>query len=164
MQTFLPDPDFDQSAAYLDRARLQKQIVETFQIMKALTVPGYGWQNHPAVRMWRGHRHALLRYQRACVREWGRRVFTSLLDMGDKTAALMQLAADRGEVFYIGDPEWLGDERVHASHRSNLLRKDPEAYGAIGWSEPADLPYIWPVGRAGTLIYYSGHEPRGKAA
>jgi hypothetical protein len=26
-------------------------------------------------------------------------------------------------------PPWFGDERSHASHRSNLLRKDPEFYG-----------------------------------
>jgi hypothetical protein len=41
-------------------------------------------------------------------------------------------------------PPWLGDERLHASHRSNLLRKDPEHYGQFEWTEPDDLPYWWP--------------------
>jgi hypothetical protein len=38
----------------------------------------------------------------------------------------------------------LGDEAFHASHRSNLLRKDRDYYGAFGWTEPDDLPYVWP--------------------
>lgn len=45
-------------------------------------------------------------------------------------------------------PAWWGDESVHASHRSNLLRKDPQFYSAFGWSEPHDLPYVWPEGGA----------------
>jgi hypothetical protein len=44
-------------------------------------------------------------------------------------------------------PPWLGDEAFHASHRSNLLRKNPEWYGQFGWTEPDDLPYVWPVGK-----------------
>ena len=35
--------------------RLGKQGVEALQVVRALTRPGYGWQNHPAVRMWRGY-------------------------------------------------------------------------------------------------------------
>jgi hypothetical protein len=42
-------------------------------------------------------------------------------------------------------PNWIGDEKFHASHRSNLLRKDKEFYGKFGWAEPDDLPYFWPV-------------------
>jgi hypothetical protein len=42
-------------------------------------------------------------------------------------------------------PHWLGDERIHASHRSNLIRKDPAHYSQFNWSESADIPYYWPV-------------------
>jgi hypothetical protein len=42
------------------------------------------------------------------------------------------------------DPPWLGDEAVHASHRSNLLRKNPTHYGQFGWEESTDLEYVWP--------------------
>jgi hypothetical protein len=42
-------------------------------------------------------------------------------------------------------PPWWGDPAFHASHRSNLLRKDPVWYGQFGWAEPPDLPYVWPV-------------------
>ena len=42
-------------------------------------------------------------------------------------------------------PEWIGDDRVHASHRSNLLRKDFSFYSKFGWSESSDMPYFWPI-------------------
>ena len=42
-------------------------------------------------------------------------------------------------------PPWFGNEKVHASHRSNLLRKDSEFYGKYNWKESPDLPYFWPV-------------------
>jgi hypothetical protein len=28
---------------------------------------------------------------------------------------------------------------------SNLIRKNPQHYSQYGWTEPQDLPYIWPV-------------------
>jgi hypothetical protein len=42
-------------------------------------------------------------------------------------------------------PAWIGDDRVHASHRSNLLRKNPAYYAAHGWTEPDNIEYYWPV-------------------
>jgi hypothetical protein len=41
-------------------------------------------------------------------------------------------------------PPWLGNESFHASHRSNLLRKDFDYYSQFKWTEPTTLPYIWP--------------------
>ena len=62
MQTFLPYADFERSARALDAKRLGKQRVETIQVVRALTRPGYGWANHPAVLMWKGYEEALGRY------------------------------------------------------------------------------------------------------
>jgi hypothetical protein len=42
-------------------------------------------------------------------------------------------------------PPWVGDDRVHASHRSNLLRKDLEYYSKYRWKEPRDMEYYWPI-------------------
>jgi hypothetical protein len=42
-------------------------------------------------------------------------------------------------------PHWLGREDFHASHRSNLIRKDPIWYGQFGWTEPNNIEYIWPT-------------------
>ena len=39
-------------------------------------------------------------------------------------------------------PAWWGFEPMHASHRSNLTRKDAEHYGKY-FDDPAGKPYIW---------------------
>jgi len=70
MQTFLPYPNFTKSAAVLDRQRLGKQRVETLQILRALSDSSYGWQNHPAVKMWRGCERALAAYGLLICAEW----------------------------------------------------------------------------------------------
>src|SRR5215213_84794 len=75
MQTFLPYPDFVASAEALDDRRLGKQRVEAMQVIRALTRPVYGWQHHPAVRMWRGHEEALGAYALEICREWCRRSY-----------------------------------------------------------------------------------------
>src|SRR5690606_3092372 len=62
VQTSLPLPDFDESARLLDVRRLGKQRVEALQVLRGLTVPGYGWRRHPAVLMWAGYEEALVRY------------------------------------------------------------------------------------------------------
>ena len=41
-------------------------------------------------------------------------------------------------------PTWWGDESVHSSHRSNLLRKLPEHYSSFGWTDDPSVPYFWP--------------------
>ncbi|WP_214403792.1 MSMEG_6728 family protein [Pseudonocardia lacus] len=155
MQTFLPHPDFAASAAALDTKRLGKQRVETLQVVRALTVSGYGWQNHPAVLMWRGHLEALGRYGLEVVDAWLARGF------GDTCAAsirhdLREAGVDavrtQAELAAAGAlPPWLGDEALHRSHRSALLRKDPGWYGPLFAGVPDDLPYVWPVRSAKVL-------------
>ena len=147
MQTFLPDPDYAKSAKYLDNKRLGKQRLECKQILLALGVavgphkPGKrGWRNHPAVRMWRGYETSLIIYGACMCSEWRKRGFQDTLgiEFRDVYAAVTDGYPAR-------KPEWIGEEAFHASHRSNLLRKDKEYYGKFGWTEPDDLPYIWPV-------------------
>ncbi|MBV9952951.1 MAG: MSMEG_6728 family protein, partial [Acidimicrobiia bacterium] len=53
---------------------------------------------------------------------------------------------DQRELAEAGElPPWLGDEALHRSHRSALLRKDPAHYAPIFGEEPDDLDYVWPV-------------------
>lgn len=131
MQTFLPYPDFRESARVLDMRRLGKQRVEAKQIATAL-VRGGAWSRHPATLMWSGHLVALGAYYNAVLDEWVRRGYRSTM-VRMPTSAVYRL------------PFWVGDDTFHASHRSNLLRKDPAHYGQFGWQEPSDLPYVWPV-------------------
>jgi hypothetical protein len=70
VQTFLPYPDFVESAKVLDRKRLGKQRVEAIQVVRALTREQYGWRHHPVVAMWRGYEEALGRYGFTIVDAW----------------------------------------------------------------------------------------------
>ena len=144
MQTFLPYPDPRRSAEALDDRRLGKQRVETFQVLRALTWPTYGWKHHPVTRMWRGFVPALVAYGLACVDEWEARgradaTRTALLEFTGGTVPDWDALHDRGEV-----PPWVGDEALHLSHRSSLVRKDPELYRPRFGDVPDDLPYVWP--------------------
>lgn len=161
MQTFLPYPDFAQSARCLDRQRLGKQRVEVLQLLKALLVPGSGWSNHPAAKMWRGFENRLVEYGIQICREWtwGRGYEDTCWDKIIEMSRGIYKVTKRRDV-WVKDgprvegiqplrrkytPSWLGDPAFHAAHRSNLLRKNPEWYGQFGWTEPNDLPYVWPT-------------------
>lgn len=167
MQTFLPYPDFYQSAAVLDRRRLGKQRVETMQIMQALTGKKLiktvvhrgeiltlspsewrlvdakpGWMNHSATRMWRGYEHVLLEYQKAVVYEW-----TQVRGYLDNCLRSTYAIYGLGEFQPAGEkPPWLGNEAFHRSHQSQLVQKDPAYYRPYFPDVPIDLPYIWPEG------------------
>ena len=138
MQTFLPYPDLRVSCQVLDDRRLGKQRVETYQILRALTWPEYAWKNHPAVRMWRGFVPALVEYGLESCREWVRRGYA------DSVAAELVAWTGGEEPEGARLPPWFGLEPLHLSHRSALLRKDPERYGPVFGDVPDDLPYVWP--------------------
>lgn len=140
MQTFLPYPSFSDSAFALDDKRLNKQRVETKQILNALFGRSKGWVHHPATRMWEGCEPLLIEYGIAMTKEWL---------MRGKNDSMLPWFENQFDTFGVllprQTPHWLGDEAFHASHRSNLLRKDPVWYGQYGWKEPPDLPYVWPT-------------------
>ncbi len=141
MQTFLPYPDFRESARVLDDKRLGKQRVEAMQLHRAI-VGTTGWSSHPAAVMWRQHPRALARYGLIICVEWISRGFRDSLSDYFWDA---QFGDDQPTpVLKLGMPWWLGDDQFHASHRSNLLRKKPDHYGRLGWVETDDLPYVWP--------------------
>jgi hypothetical protein len=94
--------------------------------------------------MWRGFAPALVAYGVACVAEWQRR------GHADSTRPMIEEfapGADRRTLERIGQlPPWLGDDRLHGSHRAALVRKDPAFYRPLfgDVDEPAD--YWWPGG------------------
>src|SRR5690349_15751305 len=149
MQTFLPFADFESSARVLDTKRLGKQRVEVIQVLRALTVPGYGWRHHPAAAMWAGYEEALVRYGLQICDQWCRedRADTCATTLVTDLASTVGIAAIRTQPELAADgelPPWLGDEDVHRSHRSALVRKDPEHYRRFFPDVPDDLPYVWP--------------------
>lgn len=160
MQTFLPLPNFKETAKVLDRQRCGKQRVEALQILYILvgldahTVnvaidetnaqtkiskrKKTAWVKHPAVLMWKGHEKALVRYGLTMCQEWISRGYKD-------TCTKKFLYVDsllRGE---IKNPDWVGDEKFHLSHKSNLVRKLPSHYGKIWPNVSGDLEYVWPI-------------------
>jgi hypothetical protein len=134
MQTFLPYPNIRKSLECLDNKRLGKQRVEAMQIINALERDGGAWYNHPATQMWKYHINTLKLYHNIAIDLWIARGFKNTMkqyEISDITVPIL--------------PAWFGNPAFHASHRSNLLRKNPEWYGQFGWTEPNDLPYIWPT-------------------
>ena len=149
MQTFLPVRSFVKSAEFLDTKRLGKQRVEAAQIAEILLnqpilpknlqsiVPFnrefMAWSNHPAVLMWKNHDQWLLNYLDCTIGEWCSRDYNNTIQVPNYDCS--------NQV----PPAWLGDEKFHQSHRSNLIRKDPLFYSKF-WPEEADnLPYFWPT-------------------
>lgn len=151
MQTFLPYRDFTASAHTLDTKRLGKQRVESIQVLRGLIQPGYGWRHHPAVKMWQGYGEALVRYGLDMCAVWTAtgRADTCAETLRTDLRAATGITAVRtiDELAAAGElPPWLGDERVHLSHRSALVRKDPGFYRPLfGDDVPDDLPYVWPA-------------------
>ena len=154
MNTFLPYPSFEKSAKVLDNKRLNKQIVECYQILKAITLPDYGWQNHPAVNMWREHPISLFSYTWYLNIEYtDRKVERDKLFMApnhksyDNAAKFFTInySYPRYCQSIIDMPDFIGYEPFHLSHQSNLLRKDLYHYNKyFDTSVPIDLPYYWP--------------------
>ena len=141
MQTFIPYPDFQSSASVLDRQRLGKQRVETLQILNALAGLSKGWVNHPATKMWRGHETALVQYGIAICQEWQMRGYKDSCEEKIWNVS-KNFRPNRGFALL---PPWWGSDLVHDSHKSNLLRKNPEWYSHYNWNVPDDLPYEWPT-------------------
>lgn len=155
MQTFLPFEDFRRSAACLDPARLGKQRIECLLVIGH--VQGVRWDktsseyvkaleqsNHPTVEQWRKHYPFLFLYTSTIFIEWENRGFSD--GLGSRFRRNFAIGT-----MDLVKPKWLGDERLHSSHRSVLLGKDYAYYSRAGWHEtPAkrsangSWPYFWP--------------------
>lgn len=155
MQTFLPHPSKRESLDALDNKRLNKQILECYQILKVLSKqsPSNAWRNHPAVLMWEGAENELWRYAMTAVK---------LADMrGIKTennlANLKALAKTSVLSWGDNDPAWVKSptviKRVNTTHQANLYRKDPIYYAHYAnsvnseYNKPccSTCQYYWPT-------------------
>lgn len=149
MQSFLPYPNFAESAKVLDYRRLGKQRVECKQMLHAL---GYaivdrqliptearttGWVNHPCTAMWRGYEHALAVYMAYMVSEWVSRGYNNTMEFVEDSVG--------NHPDNVTMPPWMGDELVHSSHRSRLMQKAPEHYKQFGWADNPTMRYWWPI-------------------
>ena len=129
MQTFLPSSDYEYSAQILDNKRLNKQILEGYQILKVLSGASESgaWRNHPAVLMWKDAEHSLMDYIDHMVYEADWRGIKT-----DKNVSnLKTLKSAFSHLWGKAQPVWSKPEhvkRVTMTHKANLYRKDPEIY------------------------------------
>lgn len=145
MQTFLPYSDFAASAAVIDNARLGNQCYR-----ECKTLLNGGWKHHPASKMWRGYEGALCMYALALADEMGRRF------KPDGSPKWKPEVVTRWQEYFdtsmngllLDMPPWLGDDRLHSTHRGRLLAKDAVWYSQFNWTEkpiPENSGYWWPV-------------------
>lgn len=127
MQTFLPFESFPKSASHLDNSRLNKQLVECWQIFNAIRK---NWRhekaarvNHPAVLQWVQSPGCYLLYCKAIAAEYEKRrqvTHASFAKIMEEQEAFVKECPFVCKVDY---PEWLGNEELHANHRGRLKFK-----------------------------------------
>ena len=127
MQTFLPFQNYAESAESLDNKRLNKQILEAYQILKVLSgqSPSGAWRNHPAVLMWKNAEYSLRTYAKTMISEAKSRGIKT-----DKNEANIDALEDLcGPIWGTNKPFWANSSgphlnRINITHRANLYRKD----------------------------------------
>tara|TARA_R110002012_G_C11343646_1_gene578648 strand:- start:57 stop:326 length:270 start_codon:yes stop_codon:yes gene_type:complete len=81
--------------------------------------------------MWRGYAPALRMYMRAAIIEWVHRGYRNTMEIPAREEYT--------------SPSWLyKSSPVCISHQANLVRKDPEYYGAQFPEVDPLMPYHWP--------------------
>ena len=115
MNTFLIDTDFLRTGMILDSSRLGNQCWREDK-----TLVNGGWPHHPASKMWQGYEKALCHHGLAmALAMQARRMYKP-----ETRRKWAQYWLDKGKEFPdTGEPPWLGDERIYASHRGVLLAK-----------------------------------------
>ena len=152
MQTFLPSSNFTTAAHMLDSKRLNKQILEAYQILNVLSgqSPTGGWRNHPAVKMWRGHEMILLKYANAMIQEAKWRGIKT-----DKNESNINNLYNKASLTWGNEePSWMHNKsklmRIVTTHKANLFKKDPLYY--IKFQPAIFSPYNKPC--CDTCKYY----------
>lgn len=153
MQTFLASSDYEYAAQILDNKRLNKQILEGYQILKILSGASESgaWRNHPAVLMWKGSETELMSYIDNMVYEAEFRGIKTVNNVKNLTELKQKYGTQWGRVV----PKWMKDPdtilRVVTTHKASLFNKDPIYYASFksALSSPYNTPccdgckYYW---------------------
>lgn len=137
MQTFLPSANPVITARWLDSKRLNKQILECYQILNVLSgkSPTGGWRNHPAVLMWRGFERGLWSYVQAMILEARSRGIKT----ENNEANLNRLKDQCWEDWGNNAPSFWNDNnklmRVTTTHKASLFDKDPMYYSKFSYAK-----------------------------
>ncbi len=116
MQTFITTYDLEQNAKVLDDKRLFKQLLEGYQILNTI-VNDSQWRNHPAVRQWKQHPNALLKYIESIWNECQQRQIAVKSELYHKSSKLIDSQS------HVVFPEWWNNEEIAKTHRGRLKCK-----------------------------------------
>lgn len=136
MQTFLPYTNTLDAARTLDNKRLNKQILECYQILNVLSGKSKSgaWRNHPAVLMWKGYEMGLWRYVESMVSIASLRGIKTENNVNNLNALYKECHEDWGN----DHPAFWRDQdqvmRLITTHRANLFRKDPLYYAKFQYA------------------------------
>jgi hypothetical protein len=159
MQTFLTSTNSLECAQNLDNKRLNKQILEGYQILNVLSGRSKtgGWRNHPAVLMWKGYEHGLWSYIESMVQIANLRGIKTENNVKNLNALYAECYEDWGNehpAFWRDDNKIM---RIITTHRANLFKKDPLYYAKYQYAvnSPHNVPccpdrkepckYYWPT-------------------
>lgn len=134
IQVFMPYPDFYLSTHCLDSSRLGNQIYR-----ECKTLINDGWKNHPAYTIWKDYKYALCNYALVGL-------FVLVSERNKYYPKWIDYFIEKQQGFKdTGLPSIFGYKPYHDSHKSNLLRKNPEYYSQFNWKVPNNLPYVWKI-------------------
>lgn len=140
MILYLPYEDFHLSAKAMDFRTLTLQRFEAWRLLHMLkTRVPYGMEKHPTLLMWEDYPSWLAAYGMAICSEWS--------SQADRETELTELFRTHIEVTDLTDtyPLWLGDSLLHLSHRSNMIKLNPEHYLKLWPGIVEGLPLAWPA-------------------
>jgi hypothetical protein len=149
--TWLPYPDFQESAAHLHKDDLAIQrwnileLAEWYHKVDPDRSPiadnqRHNLDDHPITEMWEGHVLQLVTFGLVCCD-----VYSQI--KGDRDPLVEQfmyhMDCANTEEADMTKPSWFGDVEVHLSHRAELLRMRPKYYSA--YFMPDQVRHmVWP--------------------
>lgn len=162
IQTWLPHANLLASAAALHPDDLARQRIHNWQLISLLSCYLVSdenlwhccWREHPLVLQWKNYLPFLMEYNRAVAKVYNRGSATGgqlmpasqpdpvLTQCEELFDAAVEAGACDAEVSFV--PGWIGNAGYHASHQSNLVRKNPEFYSNLFPNVTENLKYVWP--------------------
>lgn len=144
MLIFAPYDKFAQSAEVLQQFDLLKQIDTVNGVLTLLHGEDPSeYVNEPAMMAWAGHEPQLALYGLILVEEALSRHMKFRMDRKTEQFEWHLSTATSGE-FNMALPHWFGDQRIHNSHKSELLRCNRRHYQKYFSVDPS-LPIVWPL-------------------
>jgi len=134
--TFVPYPDLALSLGILVKEHVAKQREDAWKLYNTLKTKKKGWDQLKICRMWEGYLPCLAWYYNVAHANCNRRMVPVGSHKPIDTSAMI-----------INFPSWFGNQKLHQSHRSNLVALYDEYetlwFGAA--RTPKNLPFYWPL-------------------